>query len=274
MHLAYFGRVIGGLLLSLCVSAVALATPVTWTLTGVTFADGGTATGWFVYDADTGAISDWSVSVAGGDTATFPALTYMPATGGALNSVSTAGLINFTLTGTNRQIRLAFASPLTNAGGTVAFDLDNPSASECYNCGVYRLFTAGSFVGTVAPTITSASTATFPLNEASSFTVTTTGLPTPTLSISGTLPEGLSFTDNGDGTATITGTPGPAGSGRYALTITASNGTAPDATLDFTLLVPLPPSVPVPGMGAAGGAALLLSLLALAFAESRRRRRC
>ena len=42
--------------------------------------------------------------------------------------------------------------------------------------------------------------------------MTTTGFPTPTVSESGALPGGVTFTDNGNGTATLSGTPaaGPA----------------------------------------------------------------
>ena len=43
-----------------------------------------------------------------------------------------------------------------------------------------------------------------------SFTVTTTGFPTSSLSESGALPSGVTFVDNGDGTATLAGTPTPA----------------------------------------------------------------
>jgi hypothetical protein len=67
--------------------------------------------------------------------------------------------------------------------------------------------------------------------------VTTTGVPTPTVGLTGMLPEGISFSDNGDGTATLSGTPGPGSAGEYALTLTASNGVAPDATQAFTLTV-------------------------------------
>ena len=56
--------------------------------------------------------------------------------------------------------------------------------------------------------------------------MTTTGTPTAAFSESGALPIGVTFTDNGDGTATLAGTPA-AGSGRdYPITITASNGSA------------------------------------------------
>ena len=54
-----------------------------------------------------------------------------------------------------------------------------------------------------APTITSAASAQFPTNQDSTFTVTTTASPVPSLSESGALPAGVTFTDNGDGTATL-----------------------------------------------------------------------
>jgi len=57
------------------------------------------------------------------------------------------------------------------------------------------------------PTITSAATAAFQNGTAGSVTITTTGYPTATLALAGALPAGLTFTDNGDGTATISGTP-------------------------------------------------------------------
>jgi hypothetical protein len=60
----------------------------------------------------------------------------------------------------------------------------------------------------VAPTITSASAATSNVGAAFSFTVTTTGTPAPALTESGALPTGLTFKDNGNGTATMSGTLG------------------------------------------------------------------
>ena len=57
------------------------------------------------------------------------------------------------------------------------------------------------------PAITSATSTTFTVGTAGSFTVTTTGFPTPTLSETGALPSGVTFTDNGNGTATLSGTP-------------------------------------------------------------------
>ena len=55
----------------------------------------------------------------------------------------------------------------------------------------------------------------------------------------------MSFTDNGDGTATLAGTPASGTWGSYPLTITASNGVSPDATQTFTLTVDAAAAAPV-----------------------------
>jgi hypothetical protein len=74
-----------------------------------------------------------------------------------------------------------------------------------------------------APAITSANAARFSTGTAGSFTVTTTGYPAPTIGGTGTLPAGLTFVDNKNGTATIAGTPTVGGT--YVLTVTATNHT-------------------------------------------------
>ena len=63
----------------------------------------------------------------------------------------------------------------------------------------------------VSPSITSDPTTTFTVTNAGTFTVHTSGSPSASLSESGSLPGGVTFTGNGDGTATIAGTP-PLGS--------------------------------------------------------------
>ena len=87
------------------------------------------------------------------------------------------------------------------------------------------------------PTITStSSTNAFTYGTAgTTFTVTTTGVPTPSLSESGSFPSWATVKDNGDGTATISGTPTDAGMSTF--TITAHNGYGTDATQSFTLTV-------------------------------------
>jgi len=51
--------------------------------------------------------------------------------------------------------------------------------------------------------------------------------PTASISESGALPSGITFTDNHDGTATLAGTPAAGTGATYPLTLTASNGVSP-----------------------------------------------
>jgi hypothetical protein len=265
-------RLIAGIsLLVLCVAG-AQAFPVTWTLSGVTFNDGGTASGSFVYDADTNTISTLSISVAGGDTQTFPPLTYDNSTstaGYALNAPTDAGAI-FDLNASIRQIRLPAVSQLTDAGGTLAVNITGSGAAECFNCGPFRVYTAGNLIGTAAPSITSAATASYLLHAVVNVTVTTTGAPLPTLSVTGALPSGVTFTDNGDGTGTFAGS--ATSTGTFPLVITASNGVAPDATQDFTLTIrALAVIAPTPTLGDFGMLICALLLFAGAWRSLSRR---
>ena len=95
-----------------------------------------------------------------------------------------------------------------------------------------------------APKITSGNSATFTVGTAESFTVTTTGSPTAAITESGSLPSGVTFTDNKDGTATLAGTPAAGTNGSYPFTITAANGLGSDATQSFTLTVNAAPTAP------------------------------
>ena len=58
----------------------------------------------------------------------------------------------------------------------------------------------------------------------------------------GALPQGLTWTDNGNGTATLAGTPGVAQGGVYKLTFTAASATG-TATQSFTLTVDQAPAI-------------------------------
>ncbi len=91
---------------------------------------------------------------------------------------------------------------------------------------------------------TSPDTATFVRGAAGSFAVTTSGLPTvSSITRSGALPPGLAFADNGDGTATISGTPATGAAGRYRLELVAANGIDPSGTQTLTLVVDTAPEV-------------------------------
>ena len=53
----------------------------------------------------------------------------------------------------------------------------------------------------------------------------------------------MTFVDNGDGTATLAGTPAAGTRGTYVLSITASNGVGSNATQNFTLTVNAAPAI-------------------------------
>ena len=74
--------------------------------------------------------------------------------------------------------------------------------------------------------------------------MTTTGFPAPTLAIGGVaLPAGVTFADNGNGTATLSGTPAAGTGGTYDVTFTATNGIGANAAQAFTLTVNEPPII-------------------------------
>ena len=117
------------------------------------------------------------------------------------------------------------------------------TASNGVGTGATQNFTLTVSSGPLAPTITSGASTTFQVNAAGTFTVTTSANPTAALGETGPLPSGVTFVDNGNGTATLAGTPTVGSGGVYPITITASNGVAPDATQNFTLTVDEPPSI-------------------------------
>jgi LPXTG-motif cell wall-anchored protein len=104
---------------------------------------------------------------------------------------------------------------------------------------------AGSTDVSTSPTITSGTPTAATVGAPYSFTVTATGTPAATFAVtSGALPAGLALDST---TGEITGVPTTVGDSTF--TITASNGTAPDATASYPLTVAAaavvaPPTVP------------------------------
>jgi hypothetical protein len=86
-----------------------------------------------------------------------------------------------------------------------------------------------------APAISGASSATFAVGTPASVVISATGYPLPTFTKTGTLPAGVTFVDNGNGTATLAGT--ATASGIFPITFIATNGVGSPATLPFTLTV-------------------------------------
>jgi uncharacterized repeat protein (TIGR03803 family) len=135
---------------------------------------------------------------------------------GTLNGSGVATYTTSTLPGGNQNITASYIGASNFAGST------STTLPQVVN---------------QAPAITSPTATTFTTTAVGTFTVTTTGYPNATVTESGSLPGGVTFTSNSDGTATLSGTPAAGSSGTYPLTFTANNGINPEATQDFTLTV-------------------------------------
>jgi hypothetical protein len=139
--------VVAGLIL-LGAGLPAQATPITWNLNGLTFDDGTTATGSFVFDANTHTSSSFNVSTMAGD---LPAFTYNIGNSGLYygGGFGPNNFVLFTDDG-GRYFNFSFTDALTDAGGTVS--LVPFGSYECFNCTPYRLVVAGSVSSSQAPT--------------------------------------------------------------------------------------------------------------------------
>jgi hypothetical protein len=130
------------------------------------------------------------------------------------------------------------AAPVTVPAGTTvngaAFGESYGGELSGWVNGDQTLTVLGTPYAAGAPTVTSAATVAFAVNRPDTFTVTTTGTPTPAITATGTLPDGLTLTDNGDGTATLSGTPTTTGITPIALTATNSLGSGTQ-TLTITV---------------------------------------
>jgi hypothetical protein len=131
------------------------------------------------------------------------------------------------------------ASLLTSRGFATATLLSNGNllvaggwTSTTSATGAAELYFAG-----IPSAITSVATTSFVEGVPGSFTVNVTSIPVAVLSETGSLPAGVTFVDNKNDTATISGTPSASSVGSYPLSISASNGVGATATQSFTLVV-------------------------------------
>jgi hypothetical protein len=125
-------------------------------------------------------------------------------------------------------------TPATGTAGTYSVSItaqngSSPNATQNFTLTVNQ-----------APAITSASSTTFTVGTAGTFTVAGSGFPAPTFSESGALPAGVTWAP---ATGVLSGTPASGTGGTYAVTFTAQNGVAPNATQTFTLTVNQAPAI-------------------------------
>ena len=187
-----------------------------------------------------------------GTPGTFTVTTTGNPTPGVTNAAFPAGASTYTCTPTTLPDDVTFTD---NGNGTATIDYTAADDTDgSYTLCLNATNTLGSATQTFTltidqpPAITSVNNLIVPVSQAFSFTVTTTGYPAPSLSDGGfsgcptDLPSDMtvSFADNGDGTATISGTPGSGDGGTWQVCITASNGVGTAATQDFTLVITSP----------------------------------
>jgi len=143
------------LVLIAALSTAGSATALTWTLTGVTFGDGGTAFGSFSYDATGGAYG--AVDIVTSPGSSLGGATYQFVSGGFTPSDTR---VLFVTTGSADEtsaegLALFFSSQLTNSGGTVSLSLSEEATCAdpaCFSpAAPTRLTTAGSVTTTPEP---------------------------------------------------------------------------------------------------------------------------
>ena len=145
-----------GLIVLLSLPSIASADGATWTLSGVTFDDGGTASGSFTYDALSNSFTVIQVTTTTGTLVTAASYKSLSSCCGSSDTGLLLGpnVTDFTNT---PLLFLLFSAPLTNAGGTIPLmfgfvDTDFDSAEDfCTNsdCSAFsmRLVTGGEVVG-------------------------------------------------------------------------------------------------------------------------------
>ena len=184
-----------------------------------------------------------TLGVLANDTRGIPAANVSSFGGGAAGGISTTNAAGATAVfgaGGSLQVNADGSLNFTPATGftgpfTFSYVITNPSGSS----------TAQVTINVnQAPAITSANNATFLIGSANTFSVTTTGHPNATITLTGcTLPSGVTFTNNGNGTATIAGNPAAGTGGTYNCTLAANNGIGAPAGQAFTLTVNQAPAI-------------------------------
>ncbi len=141
-----------GTVLNLAAATVvpASASVVNWTLSDVTFQDGGTASGAFSIDSATGKLTTFDVTTTDG--ATLAGYRYEPLTSRGGPSV-VLGVIGISMTSLDirRYLNLSFQDPLTVPGVNSIRGGVGSHSYECDDCFPYRFVTGGVAIGDTVP---------------------------------------------------------------------------------------------------------------------------
>ncbi len=229
---------------------------------GINFQDGGYGTGYLYGTPDTGTAGSYPISftvtngAGAGSTQQFTLTVSGAASTPQFTSNSdyeTAGYAFSTTVGTTGypipKITKTGSLPagvsfVDNKDGTAT--LSGPAKTTAAGPHQFTLTaknsagsTSETFTFTVAtpPTIKKVPATTLTVAGATAnLTITTTGYPAPSLRQTGFLPSGLTFADQGNGTAVISGTPSPGSGGVYSFPVIARNGSGSDTqTVQLTV---------------------------------------
>jgi len=132
----------------------------------------------------------------------------------------------------------AVADTLPRGGAQVTVNTETGSAYETNSAWVLTPSAANAY----SPIINSTPAATFGTGTSNTYDITASALPAATFTETGQLPAGVTLNPFGG----LSGSPAAAAVGTYPITITASNGVAPDNSQAFTLTVEEFPSITAP----------------------------
>jgi YVTN family beta-propeller protein len=133
-----------------------------------------------------------------------------------------------------------FGTPAVGSGGVY------PMTINAYNYAGTAVPQAFTLIVQEVPSFFGSTQATLLTGQAANVAVQAHGYPAPTFTESGKLPAGVNFSAGG----VLTGSPAAGSGGSYPITITASNGMAPNATEAFTVNVNQTPAFTSPSTAA------------------------
>src|ERR1044071_8369830 len=117
-----------------------------WVLSGVTFTDGGTALGRFSFDTDSSTITNWDITVVGGNTTVFPPQRYSTDNSSVLpfSGAVTGFTFRTFVIGGPRDLKISPVGSLDTAGYPSVALGGSGDNLECFNCSPLRVITAGA----------------------------------------------------------------------------------------------------------------------------------